>query len=266
MAVSPTRPKPYAQGDGSWAQWLNCVLACATDLMCRATVGYWRVAASRLRTISGDTQGGVTYNQAADVTRTATKGEVILEARYGLSRSQVKALVNAGRAVAISISCAVTRYTSRRTNTFIGGHSVYINDYEWRTTTCYCEKRRPGLDHAEYLIDDPGTTSVGYLWWSADLVYRAAEARTGVGQIACLVARDTEGVWRKARTKVTIRSSPSISAKAIGTFAQGQSAFTSKTLEGGDWVADTDGHLRNDWYRVKFGDSKYGFVKGESLR
>jgi hypothetical protein len=265
MAVSPTRPKPYPQGDGSWAQWLNCVLASATDLMCRASVGYWRVAASKLRTITRDTSGGVTFEQAAAATKTATNGEVILDPRYGLIRSEMKNLIDAGRACAVSISCWVTRYTSRRTNTFTGSHAVYVNDYAWRTTTCFCEKDKPGLDHGEYLIDDPGTTAAGYMWWSAELVYKAAEANGG-GRISVMVCRDTEGVWRKARKNGTIRSSTSTTSKKTGSITQGQSYFVALTLEGGDWVSDTDDGLRNDWHRVKFGDGKYGYTKGENLR
>lgn len=265
MAI-PIRPKPYPQGDGSWAQWLNCVFACATDLMCRATIGYWRVPASKLRKISGDTSGGVTYNQAADAVKKATGGEVILEPRYNLTRTQVKTLVDSGRAVAISISCLVTRYTSRRTNSFIGGHSVYVNDYAWRTTTCNCEKQKPGLDHGEFLVEDPGTTHTGYLWWSASLLYKAAEARTGANSIAVLVARDTEGVWRKGRKAGAIKSSLSASAKTVASIVKDKSYFVTNTRDGLDWTSDSDGGLRDEWARVKISTGKYGYTKGENLR
>jgi len=233
--------------------------------MCRATVGYWRVAASKLRTITGDKVGGVSFNQAADATRKATQGEVNLDPRYGLTRSDFKNLIDAGRAAAITISCYITRYTTRRTNSFIGAHAVYVNDYAWRTTTCLCEKKKPGLDHGEYLVEDPGTTQAGYRWWSADLLYRAAEANGG-GRINVMVCRDTEGVWRKGRMKAAIRTKASVTSKKLARIEKDRSYFVPYTREGNDWVSDTDGGLRNDWHRVKYADGKYGFTKGEALR
>lgn len=265
--VSPTRPEPYAQGDGSWAQWLNCVLSCATDLMCRASVGYWRVPASKLRTITGDTSGGVSFGQAADATVRATKGEVILHPRYSLSRYDVKVLISAGKALAIGISCLVTRYTTRRTNNFVGQHAVYVQDYAWRVNgACQCEKNQQ-TQHAEYLVEDPGTTYTGYQWWSADLLYRAAEAHGGgSGAIATLVCQDTEGVWRVARKNGAIRNEAKGDSVRIGNIVQGKSYFVTSTRNGRPWVSDTDGGTRKNWNRVKFGDGKYGFTKGENLR
>lgn len=266
MAVlSPTRPKPYPQGDGSWAQWLNCVLATATDLMCRASVGFWRVPASKLRTITGDTSGGVTFEQAAAATRKATGGEVELLPRYGLTRAELKTLIDAGRAAAITISCLVTRYTTRRTNSFIGAHAVYVNDYDWRTSNCFCEKKRPGLDHGEFLVEDPGTTVAGYLWWSAELLYKAAEANGG-GRINVMTCRDTEGVWRKGRKSGAIRQSASVNAAKIGDIEKDKVYFVVSTRNGGKWVSDTDGETRTNWHRVKMADGKIGFTKGENLR
>lgn len=263
--ISPTRPKPYPQGDGSWAQWLNCVLACATDLMCRASVGYWRVAASKLRTLSGDKSGGVTYGQAADATIKATNGQVVLEPRYGLNAGQVQSYIASGRAAAISIDCSVTRYTSRRTNTFTGGHSVYIQQYRWTAPgQCGCELQKE-TQHGEYLIEDPGTTSAGYRWWSSSLVYRAALARGG-GSISIMLCRDTEGVTRTTRKDAVIRASASTTSQRVAKIPKGRSLYVTSTRDGGPYISDTDGQTSHNWHRVRYATGKYGFTKGENLR
>src|SRR5262245_50550351 len=116
--LTPWRPVGYYQGDGSKYQWQNCVLATTTDLVNKVTGGRLRPPASALREITGDTSGGVSYGQAEDAALEATGGQVILEPRYGLDRSQARDLVAAGRSAGWSIDCSVTRYTTRRTGSY----------------------------------------------------------------------------------------------------------------------------------------------------
>lgn len=265
---SPTRPKPYPQGDGSWAQWLNCVLASTTMLIHRSTIGRLRPPAWKLRNITGDKVGGVTLQQAADAA--AKAGEPGLEPRYNLTRLAVRAIVRSGRGIVIIINCAVTVNTKRATNRFMGLHAVYVNDWRWinegspiaNRRMCACE-RDTGAPHGEYLVEDPGTTAAGFLWWSAPLLHRAAEARVGAPAgapaINVLVGPDTEGVDRKARLRGVIRAEPQKNSKRLGHTVRGKTYRVRHTTNGSTWVAP-DGELRDNWARIP-----EGWVRGEVI-
>lgn len=270
-AITPARPSPYPQGDGSRYQWLNCVLAVCTMLMHRASMGRWRVPAWRLRALTNDTVGGVTHLQAQAAVDKATGGVIELLARYGINRSQLYALVRAGHTAGIPIDCSVTVRTSRRTNWFTGSHEIFLVDV--RTTTsrpgsCRCE-----LDsltsHGEFLVEDPGTTSTGYLWWSASLIYRAAEAQGGGGVganvINALVCRDTEDVDRVARIDAAVRAAPRGDSKRLGRLAAGKTYHVRRTLHGAPWVNDLDGKERVQWAELAWGGG-LGYVRGEGFR
>ncbi len=238
--------------DGSAYDDANCVLATCTDLIDRATVGRLRIAAPVLRRASGDTSGGVGYSTAAATVTKATGGQVVFEPRYQLTRSQVRDLVVAGRAIGISIDASETRYTPYRTGTFTGGHTVYVNHYHWDATQ----------QRAEYTVEDPGTTAAGYLDWPADLLYRAAEKRGG-GRINVLVSRDTEGTWRTCREAAGVHAFASSSSTKKGTTIVTHKYAVLDTSNGGEWPR-TDG-VSNGWHRIKYGTGA-GFVRGEALR
>ena len=265
--VSPTRPAPYPQGDGSWAQWLNCVLAATTMLIHRITIGRLRPPAWRLRNITGDKVGGVSLAQAADAANQTASPK--LEPRYEITRGAMRALSKAGYGFVVIINCAVTVNTARATNRFMGMHAIYVNDYRWvdggtpiaTRRMCACE-RDIGEPHGEYLVEDPGTTYTGFQWWSALLLARAAEARIGAPPgakaINVLLGRDTEGVDRRARVRAVIRAEPRKDSKVIGYVKDGSTHRIRYTTNGGPWTADSDGGTRDNWARIP-----EGFVRGE---
>lgn len=240
-------PPGYSQIDGSRFQQQNCVAATCTDLIDRATVGRLRIGAPKIRTASGDFSGGLSYSTAATAVAKATGGQVQLDVRFGLDRNQTRDIVASGRAIGISIDCSVTRYTAYRTNYFTGGHTVYVNAY-----------RVNASGHAEFMVEDPGTSSVGYLWWPADLLYRAAEKRGG-GRINILAGRDTEAVKRKAIAAGTLRATPSTSGASKGAITVGYVYFVARTVNGGTWKRP-DGSSSNGWH-----ETTAGFIPGKGM-
>lgn len=242
----------------------DCVCSVTASLIDRATVGGVRLDHQKIRRISGDTSGGLSYLQA-EVAAAKAPGKVKLVVKYGISRDATKALATAGYAFGISIDCSVTVNTSRRTNWFRGGHTVYVNGYIYwpHGDVCSCELQTR-VAHGEYTIDDPGTTSVGYLQWSAGLVYRAAEARTNGTGINVLVAPDTEAVTKRAIATGQIRSKPDKASPSKGAIVKGKAYYVEATVNGGTWQR-ADGTQADGWHRVKL-PSGVGYIRGEALR
>ena len=227
----------------------TCVSTCASQLTNHASIGRLAPDPNRIHTRSGNVfTAGRSYTAVADAVQTLYG--VTLAPRYGASRGDLRALVAGGFMVAVSIDTSVTRYTARRTGTFVGGHSIEVaaEGYAWRTGgSCHCEANREG-EHAEYLCEDPGTYSQGYVWWSADLLYRAAEKRGG-GRINLLVGRDNEGVSRTARRKGAIRRNPNKDAAKVGSIVVGRAYTLRNTVNGGPW-ARADGTPADGWAEV----------------
>lgn len=245
---NPYAPPGYSQIDGSAYQQENCVLATLTDLIDRCTVGGIRIQAPKLRQISGDTSGGISYQQAAETADRATGGRVKLLPRFGLGRGQVRDLAQSGVPFGISIDTAVTRYTRFHTGTFVGGHTVYVQDYDDVSNT--------------FLVEDPGTTAEGYLNWPEDLLFRAAERRSG-GTISVLVGRDTEGVTRTARNDERVRGTTSVTGPILATIRKGAHVAVVLTTNGGQWPREGGG-VANGWHKVRFA-GKVGYVRGRAL-
>lgn len=251
-------PPPQTQIDGSTFQYVNCVAATGTMLVDRATVGRLRIPPAVIRRATGDTSGGLSYSQLADAVVNLTDGDVLLSVRRLDTRGQLRDLVASGRGVGFIGSAAVTRYTSRRTNSFTGLHSWMIAAYVWVPGgECACEAKIPTA-HAEYAVEDPGTTSAGWLRWSADLVYRTAEA---AGDIWTISTRDTEGTSRVAIGVGKVRATPSITAKALRPIEKGRTYNVVETVRGGRW-SRPDGTYGIGWHRIAAG----GYIRGSALR
>lgn len=243
----------------------DCVAATTAMLVERATVGRYRPTHVDIRRASGaPATRGLLMVEAAKAANDLY--DVTLTPSLGLSRATLRDTVGNGRAVGISISCAVTVNTSRRTNSYTGSHMVYANHYQvWPGgARCYCEKRAT-YKHGEFRIEDPGTTYAGYLWWSADLVYRAAEARTGGNGINILAAPDTEGVpWRcTAKTRVRTKRSFSTGATLTVLVPGSDKHIGGRTQNGGGWKRD-DGTTANEWVHIKTSKG-WGWVRGGAL-
>ncbi len=215
----------------------------------RRAIGFW-------------TLRGMSYLEAENA---AAKFGVNLAARYGLSRTQVVDLADAGHAYGLSIDTSITAHTTRRTNDFIGPHTVFtVDSNEWPGgEPCACEKQSSAR-HQEFTIDDPGTTTAGYLQWSADLAFRAAEARTGGNGINVLAAPDTEQVTWTAIAAGRIHDTPSATGKDLGPVVIGRKYIGGVTQNGGTWTR-ADGTTGNGWVHVKLA-TRWAWIAGRSLR
>lgn len=261
---------PTPQMDGSTYQESNCTWAATNDHLDSATLGRVRPGPATLRRLSGDTSGGSTYTQNAEV---AARYGVVLKPKQGLSRTQFRDLVAGGQRESVSIWCKITRYTTRRTGYFTGFHTVFANDYRWCVAggKCLCEKLSSTTAHAEFSVEDPGTTTAGYLWWSGDLLYRAAEARSaslGLTGIIALAGPDTEGVNRVARESGPVRAIAAGSGAILGYTTKGQSFYVASTTKGGNWDADGTGpgtRVANGWAKTKLPSGQYGYATGRTI-
>ena len=177
---------------------------------------------------------------------------------FPVGRNTVRDTIAGGSACGVIIDCAITRPTTRRTNFYTGLHQVFVSEYAWwgkEGETCECEKRTKTA-HAEFRVEDPGTTSVGYLWWSAELVYKAAEsatAKSGTTGIWILVAPDTEEVMRKCVAAGKARRKPEVTSPATRQLVVGTLYNVVRTLNGGPWKRD-DGTLGTGWCQTAKGD------------
>lgn len=278
--TTPARPAKNGQYQPSTTTSAkDCVAAVTSDLVERATAGRirpthadirkWVLAHGGGRDRFGNVRG-LTLKEGADAAK-ALYG-VTLTALTGQSRDQVKNTVGNGRGAGASIDARVTVHTSRRTNDYgadqtkMAGHLIYLHQYRWNPggLACECEKRA-SYAHGEYLVEDPGTTTAGYLWWSADLVYRAAEQRTGNNGIQLLAAPDTEGVGWVCTVATTVRKAPSSTAAKLTSFVAGSKVTKGgRTENGGTWPRK-DGSLADQWIHVETSKG-WGWVPGKSMR
>lgn len=261
--ASPAKNGQYAPSTSSSSK--DCIPATTAMLVERATAGRYRPTHVQIRKLSGAPYTrGLYMGEAAKAA--ATYG-VALNANLGLTRTQARDIIGNGRGAGVSIDCSVTVNTSRRTNSYTGGHMVYVHSQQnWPGgARCSCEKQST-YTHGEFLVEDPGTTTAGYLWWSADLLYRAAEKRGG-GRINMLIAPDTESVSWVCIAGTRVRSEPSFqSGTTLTTLVAGPAKHTGgRTQNGGEW-ARADGSKADQWVHIQLKSGKWGFVRGGAMR
>lgn len=260
--LTPYQPPKSSQNDGISGWTLRCVDNGAVMATDRATVGRIRPKAIAIRKKTGVEGRGITYGEAADAVQ-ALYG-VTLMPMHLESRLELRNLIVSGRGAAISIDTNVTAGTIRRTNSFRGHHTVYANDAELVPNGgCRCEANI-ATAHWEFLIDDPGTTFAGFQWWSADLVYRACERRTGGNGINVLAGKDTEAVKWSGRAKGRIRKEPSTDAAPLGPITVGLVYPGGRTQNGGAWKR-ADGTTATGWIHVQTPGGKWGWINGRRL-
>lgn len=269
-AESPFLPPAQSQFQPRIAtSQLDCVPCTARKCIRRATVDAQAPSTEAIRKASGISTRGLTYGEAAEAARKVSG--VVLSPRYGLEREEVFDLADAGHGFGISIDCSVTVHTARATGSFTGDHTVYVQDVRHvkKGGTCRCEKGTATKAHNEYLIEDPGNSSKGYQWWSAGLVYRAAEERTRDAQgrshgINVLLTPDTEGVKWRATGKGKVRKEPRVDAKAVASIVIGKVYPGGRTETGGPWKR-ADGTTGNGWVHVKYGIGRWGWINGRRV-
>ncbi len=225
-----------------------------------ATAGVKRPSQLALRRATGIPYPyGISYVSMANATESVAG--VKAEARYGLSRYQVMAIPQGGRDFGISIDCSVTRYTTRRTGYFTGNHTVFVpaGGYSVHVAgdVCGCEKRTQER-HSEFQVQDPGTFSVGYLQWSAELLFAAAEARTYNRGINVLVFPDRTDVYRLGKGSGWVRSKPSSEGAHVKRVGTGK-YHVLEIVWGEAWWRP-DGGRSNAWYRTPA-----GYIRGDKL-
>jgi hypothetical protein len=271
--TTPARPRATTQLTGTALANSNCGAASGSMAEERHSTGRFRHGPDAIRTATGDFSGGLSASQVVAAVSKVTGGKVVLAARFSLTRTMVRDYVGAGRGGILSIWTGVTINTSRRTSkTFIGGHWIYLNAYYWipaSSTACKCELATTAA-HAEFDVCDPGhsTTYLGFVRWSASLVYRAAEARGGGGAgdavISLIVTRDTEAVSRAALESGKVYATPYLSGTVLSSFAAGKVFTVNSTRNGGAWTAPS-GESHADWHRVDRGTLADGYVIGRAL-
>lgn len=268
--TTPYRDEPVPQFvPSTWDSKYNCVPAGAACNVGRATVGRIRLNGQQIRTASpaaGEARG-MSYLEVEIGVEKLTDLDV--QVRYAATTTDLKNLADAGYSGLVSIDCSVTVHTKRATNGFTGDHTVGWYDYRYSTGGhCLCEKAGTTAgkaDHGEILVEDPGTTTVGYQWWSVTLLYKAALARTtdsnGLSHgINLVIFPDVENV-KRIGVGDKFRDSPFRSSKAVKSVAKGQSYTVTGTINGGGWPR-ADGSTAYGWYRVP-GDL---YVPGKGLR
>jgi hypothetical protein len=241
-----------------------CCVPTSASMACdAATGGKKRPAVEALRKATTVAHPyGISYSAIAHAT--AAVANVPSEARYGLSRSQVVALASSGRPFCISIDCSVTVNTVRRTGSFTGGHTIYgppRNYSVWPGgETCACNKRTTQR-HSEFRMQDPGTYSVGFVQWSAELLFRAAESRTGGNGINVLVFPDTTEVYRKVVEAHWVREKPTTESKRLRRVEVGdRPRHVDKFVTGEAWFR-ADGGRSTAWAELAGG----GYSRGDHL-
>lgn len=259
--ITPFRPEPLPQKSSSSFWRKDCVPASSALCVNKTTVDMLRPMPWDIRQAAGVTEyRGMSYGEAVMgvVTWTTKKGRrVTPTARYGVTRGDYKAFVDGGRSCVTSIACSVTVNTDRATNGYTGPHSVSAHDYRWceSPTDCRCElKGKPAasVDHGEYLVEDPGTTTAGWRWWSSALLYKAAEFRTGGNGINCIVFPDTEIVPWKAIRGSELRSEPSYqTGKRIALAVVDRIYKGGRTQNGGPFTRP-DGTKGYGWVHVVY--------------
>jgi len=249
-------PDVYNQLDGSQYAYVNCVPATTTMLMDRDSVGKWRIPAPSLRKLSGDTSGGISYLQAAAVAGSASANEVKLTVMTS-TRSGLKALVVAGHSVGVSIDCSVTINTPYHTGSYTGGHSIFVSGWRYNAA----------LSRDEYLVGDPGrgtsSNPLGYVWWPAWLLYKAAESRSGSTAIYLLVGRDTEGGTIISTTTAPIKASATNGSATLKSYGAGRYFTGAETVRGGSWTFQ--GRTAKAWTKVSR-DGVTGYLAGNVMK
>lgn len=277
--TTPFRGEPLPQHTSSTYWQKDCVPSASALCVNRTTVDMLRPRPWDIRQAGQVLEyRGMSYGEAVMgvVTWTTKKGrKIVPTARYGITRTDFKAFVDGGHACVISIACQITVNTLRATNDYTGSHSVSVHDYRWcvSASDCRCDlkgKAAAATDHGEYLVEDPGTTTGGWLWWSAALLFRAAEFRTGDG-INCIVFPDTEGVTWIAIREGEIRTEASYTTgKRIKLASVGHAYHGGVTRNGGPWER-ADGTVAHGWTHVVYAGTtpdtyEYGWWAGRAGR
>lgn len=243
-----------SQIDGTYYAHQNCVLATTSVLGDSASLGYWKVSPARLRRLSGDTSGGVTYGLAEDTMYRASDQEVNLTTVYwapqNTTTSTLDNILDAPRVTAISISAAVTRYTPYRTGTFTGGHTVTVGAKRYQEII-----RADGSRYKQKQVKvmDSGHSTARWVWWPWSLLIKAAKARTGGNSIHVLYTRDLGYFSRRAKADGAIRSTASASSSAniVGRIYEGTAYTVILTLRGGTYTLD--GKKMSGWNKLSAG-------------
>lgn len=256
----PYRPAPMDQPNS-----LTCVDTSTAMLVDRITVGRIRPHPLTIRRATGVSGRGLSYGEAAYAV--SKLYGITLAPRYALSRDQIHDLGSADRPFVDSLHTGVTRYIDEiNTGTFIGGHSVYCNEYDYRggSEPCRCHLRT-SIDHGEWAIEDPGTYTDGWRYWPSGVFYRAGEYRTGGNGINVLVGRDTEGVTRRCISEGNIWSQATTTSTKRGRLVVGRDYYVSSTVNGGTWKR-ANGTTANGWHKIRLSTGGAGYVTGKRLK
>lgn len=251
-----------SQLDGSKYAHQNCVAACTSALGDTSSLSWWNVPPAKIRTLTGDISGGISYDDSVAALKTATGGEVDLKVMYwapiNSTVDTLDDLITAGRVVAISILTSVTRYTPFNTGTFTGRHNVVVGA---KRTILITREDGTRVNQKQGLVMDPGRTTAKWVWWPWSLIIKAAKASTGSNHMHCYYTRDLTKVTRTAKSSGAVRSVPEVrTGNIVGRVVKGQGYSVLDTVRGSRWTLD--GREGYGWSKI--GDRKY--VHGGRLR
>ena len=234
---------PISQIDGSRFQYANCGPAVTSELGQLSSVGALLIPPAKIRLASGDVSGGIEGSVLARTWNNLTANKYPFFSLKVGSREEMNNLLET-HSLGLIINCRVTVNTKYRTNAFTGLH--------WVTVAAGT------LKDGTYKVEDPGTTSAGWLRWPRSLLFDAAEA---VGAFWVLRGVQTEDVDKKAVVAgAAVRAKPDRSAKAVKRLTLGEKVHVKRTTKGGPWRR-ADGTNAHGWHQIGA-----GYVKGEDLR
>ena len=270
--TSPFRDEPVPQMDGSYRQRKNCMAASAACNIGRSTVGRMRRSGAQIRSASGITYDrGLTMAETVTAASRSTGGAVKPEAFYALPNGDFRAIIDAGHSAIYLIDCSATvRIPHCRTNWYTGPHGISVLDsrkVDQPAGKCLCEKAGTAagnVDHVEFLIEDPGTTTARYKWWSAEIIYKAGQDFSNGNGLYFVAFPDTEGVDRKCRATGYVRKAATTASSRLAPLGVGQMYHVLRTVNGQAWKR-ANGTTAYGWHVVRLNDGRIGHVRGDKL-
>lgn len=234
----------------------NCAVCCLAMETDRASGGRFKLTPTQIRNKAGVScysgTGGVGYLAGATAVKSLTGGAVILTVTNG-TPTELRDDIVAGHAAVVSLDYSTLLGRSCACDDdFGGGHAVYVNGARYANGTWQYQYHDP-------LCDGRRDYPRGYQWVAASIIHKAALDRSGGNGINYVVCRDTEDVWRVARSNYDVHSKPSLTSTKLGELRKGRSTHVRRTVNGSEWA-----EARTIWHEITWG-SRIGYVIGKAL-
>lgn len=189
------RPRYVTQFDGSRYASGNCVAASAAMDLDRDTRGRERTSGAKVRSLTGDTSGGLTLEQADIALRRGWPDRDHLDVRPRVSWSDTTAAIRRGQGALLLGSYAVLADAGYDGSPgFRDNHAIWVNEISGMMALKYdplCDHRRAGIPQ------DPTWVPLDVLRRFAGLlVVDELGTRLGLGSAQVGLSRDTEPLYQ----------------------------------------------------------------------